>query len=58
LDISKIEAGKIELNQEPFSVNDLVDNVYTIMQFKAEEKGLELKKDIPTERLSVVGDAT
>jgi signal transduction histidine kinase/ActR/RegA family two-component response regulator len=57
LDISKIEAGKIELNQEPFSVNDLVDNVYTIMQFKAEEKGLELKKDIPTERLSVVGDA-
>ncbi|MES2648166.1 MAG: ATP-binding protein [Bacteroidota bacterium] len=58
LDISKIEAGKVELVQEPFSVNELVDNVYTIMQFKAEEKGLELKKEIPAEELNVRGDAT
>jgi signal transduction histidine kinase len=47
LDISKIEAGKVELEQEAFSVNELVHNVHTIMQFKAEEKGLELLKDIP-----------
>ena len=58
LDISKIEAGKVELEQEPFSVNDLVNNVHTIMQFKAEEKGLELLKDIPSENLTVEGDAT
>ncbi len=57
LDISKIEAGKVELENEPFSVNDLVDNVHTIMQFKAEEKGLELKKYIPAEQLYVNGDA-
>ena len=44
LDISKIEAGKVELEQEPFSVHELVDNVHTIMQFKAEEKGLEMKR--------------
>ncbi len=58
LDISKIEAGKITLEHEPFSVNDLVDNVHTIMQFKAEEKGLQLKKDMPTERMNVTGDDT
>ncbi|MBK6448977.1 ATP-binding protein [Candidatus Brachybacter algidus] len=58
LDISKIEAGKVELEQEPFSVNELVKNVHTMMQFKAEEKGLELLKDIPSENLYVNGDAT
>jgi CheY-like chemotaxis protein/nitrogen-specific signal transduction histidine kinase len=58
LDISKIEEGKIELEHEPFSVNDLVDNVHTIMQFKAEEKGLQLRNDLPTETLQVQGDAT
>ena len=57
LDISKIEAGKIELEHEPFQINDLVDNVHTIMQFKAEEKGLELMKDTPEEPLYVKGDA-
>jgi len=58
LDISKIEAGKIELVYEPFQVNDLIRDVHTIMQFKAEEKGLELKKDIPSEPLYVKGDVT
>ncbi len=58
LDISKIEAGKIELEQEPFSITELIDNVHTIMHFKAEEKGLELKKDIPAGHLYVKGDAT
>jgi len=58
LDISKIEVGKMELEQQPFSVNELVNNVHTIMQFKAEEKGLKLLKDIPSESLNVNGDAT
>jgi len=57
LDISKIEAGKIELVHEPFQVNDLVRDVHTIMHFKAEEKGLELKMDIPSEPIYVTGDA-
>ncbi|MFZ1453429.1 MAG: ATP-binding protein, partial [Ferruginibacter sp.] len=58
LDVSKIEAGKIELENEPFSVNELVDNVHTIMQFKAEEKGLQLLKEIPAGNIHVMGDAT
>lgn len=58
LDISKIEAGKVELEHEPYSVSDLVHTVHTIMQFKAEEKGLELRKDIQIDRLMVMGDAS
>ena len=42
-----MEAGKVELEQESFSINELVHNVHTIMQFKAEENGLSLVKDIP-----------
>ncbi|MBS1731334.1 MAG: response regulator [Bacteroidetes bacterium] len=57
LDLSKIEAGKIELEHEPFSVNELVNSVHNIMQFKAEEKGLELKIDFPVKELTVKGDA-
>jgi len=58
LDISKIEAGKIELESELFSVNQLVDNIHSIMHFKAEEKGLELKKYMPLEPIYVKGDST
>ncbi len=57
LDISKIEAGKVELEQEPFSVLELVNNVHTIMQFRAEEKGLLLLKEVPENELFVTGDA-
>ncbi len=42
LDLSKIEAGKMELEKIDFSLTDVVGNVKEIMQFKAEEKGLTL----------------
>ena len=58
LDISKIEAGKIDLEHIPFSVQESTQNVQTIMQFKAEEKGLELKTNIPKELPQVLGDPT
>jgi signal transduction histidine kinase/CheY-like chemotaxis protein len=56
LDLSKIEAGKIELEQVPFSVEEIIKDVQTIMQFKAEEKGLELKTSIPEDILPIKGD--
>lgn len=58
LDISKIESGKIELEQIPFSVFEIVDDVYTIMRFRAEEKGLEIKRALPSEKIYVKGDET
>ena len=47
LDISKIQAGKIEFENIPFSVEEVFGNINSIFQFKAEEKGLtlNLKRD-------------
>lgn len=59
LDISKIEAGKIDLEEIPFSLKGVMDNVEAIMQFKAEEKGLLLRgQAISALPKQVVGDPT
>ena len=42
LDISKIDAGRMEFEAIPFSVPDLVDDVLGLLQFKAQEKGIGL----------------
>jgi len=59
LDLSKIEAGKIELEQLDFSIPAIVRNVYEIIHFKTEEKGLmftlEVDEGIPP---VLVGDPT
>jgi signal transduction histidine kinase len=51
LDLSKIEAGQMELNPTDYSVRDLVDTVSASLRSLAAEKGLELvagaQADIP-----------
>ena len=49
LDLSKIEAGRLELQQLPYAFVDVVVDVVGIMSVRAEEKGIELA-------LCVVGD--
>ncbi len=46
LEMSKIEAGKIELNQTQFNLSDLLDNLRDMMLLKAEDKGLQLILEI------------
>jgi signal transduction histidine kinase/CheY-like chemotaxis protein/HPt (histidine-containing phosphotransfer) domain-containing protein len=46
LDLSKIEAGKIVIEQIDFSLNDLIFSVKEIMALKAEQKGLSLKVEV------------
>jgi len=46
LDISKIEAGRIELQWREFSVSDLLAEAVLPMQRLAEEKGLTLAYDV------------
>lgn len=59
LDMSKIEAGKMELEETDFSVKEVLDNVQNIMQFKAEEKGLTLGYTIASDFPAVLkGDPT
>src|SRR5205085_2026088 len=51
LDLSKIQAGKIELETIAFSLQEVLDTVYQTLRFKAEEKGLhfgiETHGDLP-----------
>ncbi len=42
LEFSKIEAGKFELDQQPFNLRDTIDEVMRTLSLKAAEKGLEL----------------
>jgi signal transduction histidine kinase/ActR/RegA family two-component response regulator len=59
LDMSKIEAGKIDLENIPFSLQEVIQNVKMISQFKAEEKGLTLQTNIEKgSHTSVQGDPT
>lgn len=59
LDFSKIEAGKISIENIPFSLRHLLKNVVTLLRFKAEEKGIEIRYEI-SELLPeiVIGDPT
>ena len=43
LDISKLEADKLELESIPFIVEDVVDQSISVMASRAEEKGLAIK---------------
>jgi PAS domain S-box-containing protein len=42
LDISKLEAGRVELEEMPFAVEDLVDGVVEILAPRARDKGVEI----------------
>lgn len=43
LDLSKIEAGKMELYKQPFRLRRLIESVYHLHLQQAESKGLDLK---------------
>lgn len=45
LDISKIEAGKMELHLQPFELEPLLDECLAIFRHDAEKKGVWLKSD-------------
>lgn len=45
LDFSKLEAGKLEIAQEPFSVKDALEVAENVMRIPAEQKGLTFEVD-------------
>lgn len=46
LDISKIEAGKMELEDTDFSIREVLENAISIVNVLAEEKHLEIKSNV------------
>ena len=57
LDLSKIEAGKMELVPAPFDLRELIDGCFRPFVYRAREKGLELRSSIdPDLPARLVGD--
>ncbi|MBP2313665.1 ATP-binding protein [Azospirillum soli] len=45
LDLSKIEAGKVDIDHIPFNLNEAIDHVVSLVQPAAREKRLDLRVD-------------
>ena len=59
LDISKIEAGKLELDREALSVRAVAEGAIAIVESGAAAKGLELRRELATDLPPWIdGDAT
>ncbi|MEW5758243.1 MAG: PAS domain S-box protein [Candidatus Omnitrophota bacterium] len=57
LDISKIEAGRIELKKEKINLNDLIRKITASFDAKIKEAGLELRLNIPVDSIDVFIDS-
>ena len=58
LDISKIEAGRLQLDVEDFHLSSVIDNVVSIIREQAKAKGLTIETDPDSVPLWLKGDAT
>ncbi|WP_234826831.1 PAS domain S-box protein [Rhodopseudomonas palustris] len=56
LDFSKIEAMGVSLESKPLYLHELIDNSVSIIQPKADEKGLELRVNAPAVPAVLMGD--
>lgn len=57
LDVSKIEAGKLEFETLPFNIKTLIENITDIISIKAHEKNLDVMINIaPYIPKNVIGD--
>lgn len=57
LDISKIEAGRMQIKREQVDIISLIDKVVLGFKAKAEAKGVEFKVNIPAKILNIYVDA-
>lgn len=58
LDLSKIEAGRLELETYNFTLADVLDNIYSLVSEAAHERGLEIWIDMDHTPLWLKGDAS
>lgn len=57
LDISKIESGKMTVENISFNLKDSIENILSLHQIKAEEKGISLEVDYQNfQHFNVLGD--
>lgn len=53
LDLSKIEAGKVELRKRPTDINGIVKEVYHSFENQAKERGIDLRVDVFNDQIIV-----
>lgn len=60
LDYNKIESGKVEIENIPFKIYDLIRNIYSGFKSRADEKGLVFTINIEEDlkELFIIGDPT
>ncbi len=59
LDLSKIEAGKLELENIEFNIKEMLNEITNIFSLRAKDKGLDFYYDIPDNLPpAVIGDPT
>ncbi|GIV60908.1 MAG: hypothetical protein KatS3mg043_1997 [Rhodothermaceae bacterium] len=59
LDLSKIEAGRLELEQAPFALWDLIEGALDVIALRAAEKGVALAAEVaPDVPARLLGDLT
>lgn len=59
LDLSKIEAGEIELEYRPFSLHQILQSLQQTYQFKVQEKNISVEISIDDKLINqVIGDQT
>jgi two-component system cell cycle sensor histidine kinase PleC len=56
LDLSKVDAGKVELVEEPFNPTGVVKSVLSMLRIQAEKQGVELTTDVSKELMSMRAD--
>ncbi len=49
LDLSRIEAGKYELNEEPLRLADVAEDCHRLLDLRAQKKGLQIVEDCTPE---------
>ena len=58
LDVSKIESGKVQLEEQPFDLKQILEDVRDLMEIKAREKRLHLNLQTPDSLQALyLGDA-
>jgi len=56
LDLSRIEAGRYELNEEPIRLTDVAEDCFRLLKLRAETKGLSLIEDFDNDLPQVWAD--
>jgi signal transduction histidine kinase len=56
LDMSKIEAGRYDMIEEPIDVGEIIDSCVRMLQARATESGVTIRKDVPSYLPPIMAD--